>query len=242
VQTETLKITQSRLDGGRGTDFDVSRSRSLLNLTLSTISPLEAAIQKTIYRIAVLTGRQPTALTSELTVPNRCRRSCRVSRSAISGDSVAPPPDIRAAERSLAAATARIGIATADLFPAGYVHRGAWGFEANTFAGLGKNGADTWNFGPRITWAAFDLGRVHARIKAADARTEASLAFYERHGSGSVGETERPPWWTSDRSNQDDNSWRPLLKQVRRQPTSRINATKAGSRISERAGRRTHAA
>src|SRR5437867_10032484 len=69
VQAETLKITQSRLDGGRGTDFDVSRSRSLLNLTLSTIPPLEAAIQKTIYRIAVLTGQQPTALTSELTAP-----------------------------------------------------------------------------------------------------------------------------------------------------------------------------
>src|SRR6185503_13788591 len=68
VQTETLKITQSRLDGGRGTDFDVSRSRSLLHLTLSTLPPLEAAIQKTIYRIAVLTGQQPTALT-ELSTP-----------------------------------------------------------------------------------------------------------------------------------------------------------------------------
>src|SRR5258707_680903 len=56
VQTETLKITQSRLDGGRGTEFDVSRSRALLNLTLSTIPPLEAGIQKSIYRIAVLTG------------------------------------------------------------------------------------------------------------------------------------------------------------------------------------------
>jgi multidrug efflux system outer membrane protein len=60
VQTETLKLTQSLLEGGRGTDFDVSRSRSLLNLTLSTIPPLEAAIQKAIYRIAVLTGQEPS--------------------------------------------------------------------------------------------------------------------------------------------------------------------------------------
>src|SRR6266850_422605 len=66
VQSETLKITQSRLDGGRGTDFDVSRSGSLLNLTLSTIPPLDAAIQKTIHRIAVLIGQQPTALVAEL--------------------------------------------------------------------------------------------------------------------------------------------------------------------------------
>src|SRR5438552_7707963 len=69
VQTETLKITQSRLEGGRGTDFDISRSRSLLNLTLSTIPPLEAAIQKTNYRIGVLTGKQPTALTPDLSAP-----------------------------------------------------------------------------------------------------------------------------------------------------------------------------
>src|SRR5256886_6077919 len=69
VQPETLKITESRLAGGRGTEFDVSRSRSLLNLTLSTIPPLEAAIQKTIYRISVLIGQQPAVLTSELSAP-----------------------------------------------------------------------------------------------------------------------------------------------------------------------------
>ncbi len=67
---------------------------------------------------------------------------------------------------------------------------GSVGLQAETFAGLGKNGADTWNFGPRITWAALDLGRVQARIKAADARTEASLAFYERTVLGALEETE----------------------------------------------------
>src|SRR6266704_3422732 len=189
VQTETLKITQSRLDGGRGTDFDVSRSRSLLNLTLSTIPPLEAAIQKTIYRIAVLTGKQPTDLTSELTAPAPLPS---VMPSIALGDPATllrRRPDIRAAERSLAAATARIGVATADLFPR-VTFVGSAGFQAETFAGLGKNGADTWNFGPRITWAALDLGRVHARIKAADARTEASLAFYERTVLAALEETE----------------------------------------------------
>jgi len=189
VQTETLKITQSRLDGGRGTDFDVSRSRSLLNLTLSTIPPLEAAIQKTIYRIAVLIGQQPAALASELSAPEPLP-------SGMPGIALGDPatllrrrPDIRAAERSLAAATARIGIATADLFPR-VTFTGSVGLQAETFAGLGKSGADTWNFGPRITWAALDLGRVHARIKAADARTEASLAFYERTVLTALEETE----------------------------------------------------
>ena len=189
VQTETLKITQSRLDGGRGTDFDVSRSRSLLNLTLSTIPPLEAGIRKTIYRIAVLTGQQPTALTTELSTPEPLPSAMPA---IIVGDPAAllrRRPDIRAAERSLAAATARVGVATADLFPR-VTFIGSVGFQADSFAGLGKSGADTWNFGPRITWAALDLGRVQARIKAADARTEASLAFYERTVLTALEETE----------------------------------------------------
>src|SRR5260370_4129937 len=117
VQTETLKITQSRLDGGRGTDSDVSRSRSLLNLTLSTIPPLEAAIQKTIYRIAVLTGQQPTALTSELSAPEPLPATMPALPLGDPAALLRRRPDIRAAERSLAAATAQIGVATGDFFP-----------------------------------------------------------------------------------------------------------------------------
>jgi multidrug efflux system outer membrane protein len=189
VQAETLKITQSRLDGGRGTDFDVSRSRSLLNLTLSTIPPLEAGINKTIYRIAVLTGQQPTALTTELSASAPLPSAMPILTLGDPAALLRRRPDIRAAERSLAAATARIGVATADLFPR-VTFVGSVGFQADTFAGLGKSGADNWSFGPRITWAALDLGRVQARIKAADARTEASLAFYERTVLTALEETE----------------------------------------------------
>src|SRR5713101_6448205 len=150
LQTETLKITQSRLEGGRGTDFDVSRSRSLLNLTLSTIPPLEAAMQKTIYRLAILTGQQPTTLTPELSTP--APLPSVIPALALSNPEflLRRRPDIRAAERSLAAATARIGIATADLFPR-VTFIGSVSLQANTFAGLGKGGADTWTFGPRLT-------------------------------------------------------------------------------------------
>jgi multidrug efflux system outer membrane protein len=189
VQTETLKITQARLEGGRGTDFDVSRSRSLLTLTLSTIPPLEAGIQKTIHRLAVLTGQQPTTLTTELS-------TLAPLPAAMPALAVGSPelllrrrPDVRAAERSLAVATARIGIAMADLFPR-VVFVGSVALQAETFAGLSKGGSDTWNFGPRISWAALDLGRVQARIKAADARAEGSLAFYELTVLAALEETE----------------------------------------------------
>ncbi|CAN5728812.1 multidrug efflux RND transporter outer membrane subunit OprN [soil metagenome] len=189
VQTETLKITQLLLEGGRGTAFDLSRSRSLLNLTLSTIPPLEAAIQKTIYRLAVLTGQQPTTLTAELSTPAPLPSAMPALALGNPEALLRRRPDIRSAERSLAAATARIGVATADLFPR-VTFIGSVGLQADTFAGLGKSGAGSWNFGPRITWAAFDLGRVQTRIKAADARTEASLAFYERTVLTALEETE----------------------------------------------------
>ncbi|MCI0540701.1 MAG: efflux transporter outer membrane subunit [Verrucomicrobiales bacterium] len=189
VQTETLKVTESRLEGGRGTDFDVSRSRSLLNLTLSTIPPLEAAIQRTIHRLGVLTGQQPTALIAELSAREPLPATLPPIALADPAALLRRRPDIRAAERSLAAATARIGVATADLFPR-VTFNGNISLQAETFSGLGNSGADTWSFGPHITWAALDFGHVQARIKAADARTEASLAFYERTVLTALEETE----------------------------------------------------
>jgi multidrug efflux system outer membrane protein len=189
VQADTLRITQSLLEGGRGTDFDVSRSSSLLNLTLSTIPPLEGNIQKAIHRLAVLSGQQPTTLTTNL-APGAALPTANPAIALGNPEALLRRrPDVRAAERSLAAATARIGVATADLFPR-VTFIGSVGLQAETFTGLGKSGADTWSFGPRITWAALDLGRVQARIKASDARAEASLAFYERTVLGALEETE----------------------------------------------------
>jgi multidrug efflux system outer membrane protein len=137
----------------------------------------------------VLVGQQPVALTNELSTPEPLPAILPAITLADPAALLRRRPDVRAAERSLAAATARIGIATADLFPR-VTFIGSVGLQAETFAGLGRGGADTWNFGPRITWAALDLGRVQARIKAADARTESSLAFYERTVLGALEETE----------------------------------------------------
>lgn len=98
-------------------------------------------------------------------------------------------PDIRSVERSLAAATARIGVATADLFPR-VTFVGSISLEGNTLSGLVAPGSESYSIGPKISWAAFDLGRVYARIKAADARAEASLAAYEQTVLNALEETE----------------------------------------------------
>ena len=85
---------------------------------------------------------------------------------------------MRAAERRLAGATARIGVAMGDLFPK-VTMLGEVGYLAPTFGDFGQSDARFFSVGPSISWAAFDLGRVHARIVSAKAQTDAALAGYE---------------------------------------------------------------
>jgi len=188
-QAETVQITQARLEGGRGTQFDVARARAQLNSTLAIIPPLEAQIARAIHRLGVLTGQPPGALLEALSKPSPLPNAPELVGIGDPTELLRRRPDVRVAERDLAAATARIGVATADLFPR-VTFIGRIGFQAETFSGLTKNGGDTWSFGPRITWAALDIGRVHARIKAAGARAEAHLANYERTVLGALEETE----------------------------------------------------
>jgi len=98
-------------------------------------------------------------------------------------------PDVRIAERRLAAATARIGVATADLFPKVTIV-GDIGYWAPTFGDFGQSEARSYSFGPSITWAAFDLGRVRARISSSKALTDAALAAYEGAVLGALEDTE----------------------------------------------------
>ena len=188
-QRETLNITQARLDGGRGTELDAARARAQLNSTLASIPPLETAAARARHRLGVLTGREPTALLAELeqSVP----LPALPPLVSISNPEalLRRRPDVRVAERRLAAATARIGVAVADLFPR-VIFNGKVGLEANSFSGLAQAGSDTWSFGPRISWAALDLGHVRARILAADARAEAALAAYQRTVLTTLEETE----------------------------------------------------
>lgn len=189
-QHETLNLTQILLEGGQGTELDTSRAREQWNSTLATIPPLQAAVQRAIYRLSVLTGQQPHALLSDLHEPAPLADYSKPITIGKPEELLRRRPDIRFAERKLAAATARIGVATADLFPR-VTFIGNAAFEANTFSGLGDSGSGTYSLGPTIRWAAvFDYGRVRARILVADARAEANLAFYEKIVLTALEETE----------------------------------------------------
>lgn len=188
-QRETLKLTESLLQGGRGTELDTSRSRALLNSTLAAIPLIENSIHQDIHRLGVLVGEQPASLKQELIKPRSMPPLPSLVRIGDPATLLRRRPDIFAVEKQLESATHRVGISTADLFPR-VTFNGSVGLQSETLRGLGRSGADTYNFGPSLRWAAFDIGRVSAQINAAKAREKRSLAEYEQTVLGALEETE----------------------------------------------------
>ena len=177
VQEETLRVTIARFEAGRGTEFDVERARTDLQSTLAIVPPYEAQEIEARNRLAVLLGELPSGFRVDVGEPGPPEPLPARVALGKPEDLLRRRPDIRRAERRLAAATARIGVATADLFPRLTIG-GTYGPQAPTVPGLFQAGAAAYTFGPHLSWAAFDLGRVAARIRAADARAEADLHLY----------------------------------------------------------------
>ncbi|MCX6908587.1 MAG: efflux RND transporter permease subunit, partial [Verrucomicrobia bacterium] len=109
TQRETLDLTLSKLRAGRATELDAARARTQLNATLAIVPPFEAAVKHAIHRLGVLTGRQPTVLEPNLIQAAPLPPLPALVNIATPADLLRRRPDIRAAERALAAATARIG-------------------------------------------------------------------------------------------------------------------------------------
>jgi outer membrane protein, multidrug efflux system len=177
-ELSTAKLTQTRLEAGRGNELDTSRAEAQWQTTLATIPSLQASIATTMYRLSVLTGRQPTALGERLSPQAPMPVLPTLNAIGTPEQLLRRRPDVRVAERRLAAATARIGVAMGDLFPK-VTMIGEVGYLAPTFGDFGQSEARFFSVGPSISWAAFDLGRVRARISSAKAETDAAFAAYE---------------------------------------------------------------
>jgi outer membrane protein, multidrug efflux system len=177
-ELSTAKLTRTRLEAGRGNELDTSRAEAQWQTTLASIPSLEASIATTMYRLSVLTGRQPTALGEQLSPQAPMPVLPTLNAIGTPEQLLRRRPDVRVAERQLAAATARVGVAMGDLFPK-VTMVGEVGYLAPTFGDFGQAEARFFSVGPSITWAAFDLGRVRARISSAKAQTDAALSAYE---------------------------------------------------------------
>jgi outer membrane protein, multidrug efflux system len=188
-QLSSLKLTRTRLEAGRGNELDTSRAEAQWQTTLASIPNLQAAIATTIYRLSVLTGRQPTALSESLSPQAPIPKAPLLNAIGTPEQLLRRRPDVRVAERHLAAATARVGVAVGDLFPK-VTLLGEVGYFTPTFSTFGQGDARFFTVGPSITWAAFDIGRVRARIGTAKADTDAALAAYEGAVLGALEDTE----------------------------------------------------
>ncbi|HZO23103.1 MAG TPA: efflux transporter outer membrane subunit [Steroidobacteraceae bacterium] len=188
-QQETFHLTSARLDAGRGTELDTSRAQAQLSTTLSTVGPLQAAVSRSTHRLSVLTGREPDALQDVLSAPRDLPPLPEVAAVGNPADLLRRRPDIRVAERQLAASTARVGVAVGDYFPK-VTFTGSFGYDAASPNGLGTSASRAYQIGPGISWAAFDLGRVHAEVAGARARNDTALAEYEQTVLRALEETE----------------------------------------------------
>jgi outer membrane protein, multidrug efflux system len=177
-QKQTLDWVGARQEAGRGTELDTVRARQQLESTLATIPLLEAGLARTIYRLSVLTGREPNALVGDLAPPKTVPPLPELTAIGTPAQLLRRRPDVLIAERQIAAATARVGVATGDLFPR-VIISGRLGFQSRSLRSLVDEDSISYSFGPSIQWGAFDLGRVRARIGSAEARTDAALANYE---------------------------------------------------------------
>ncbi len=178
TQQDSRGITETLRDAGVGNELDVVRADARLAAVEASVPQLQAEQVRARNRIATLLGQRPDALSVDLS-PAQLPAIAKALPIGDPGELLKRRPDVRSAERQLAAATANVGVATADLFPRVSLS-GFLGFTAGRGSQLGSSAAQAWALGPSITWAAFDLGSVRARLRGANAEAEGALATYEQ--------------------------------------------------------------
>ena len=179
TQRETLQLTMDRNRAGLAADLDVRQAELNLATTESFIPSLDRAIGQTIHLLGVLLGEAPAALYAELQEPMPIPDPPERIAVGLPANLLRQRPDVRSAERQLAAQTARIGVATADLYPR-FSLVGTFALSALDAAEFFTKGSTTYGVGPTMRWNLFNGGRIRNLVRVEDARTEQALARYER--------------------------------------------------------------
>ncbi len=178
TQRQTLELTRNRFDAEIAPELDVSQAERNLASTESQIPVLEAALYQAMNRLAVLLGQHPGTLHAELAEYSAIPEVPASTTVGLPVNLLRQRPDLRRAERQLAAQHAQIGVATADLYPR-FSLSGTFALEATNFSSTFDGDSKTYSFGPSFRWNIFDGDRVRSRIGVEDARTQQLLAVYE---------------------------------------------------------------
>jgi len=178
IQDETYQLAQLRYEAGLANEFAVHQSKYNLENTRSNIPALRTALEEAMNRLALLMGDNPGAIHAELKEQKPVPVSQPDIAVGVPADVLRQRPDIRRAERQLAAQTARIGVATAEMYPKINLI-GSIGFESLTLDNLISAGSKAYSFGPRITWPIFNAGSIRSNIEVQSALQEQYLIQYE---------------------------------------------------------------
>lgn len=177
IQQRITEVAQRLADAGRGAAADVDRAQAQVELLRAGLPPLTARRQAASYALSALLGEVPGQLPEAV---QRCHQAPQLAQAIPVGDGSAllrRRPDVRAAERRLAAATARIGVATAALYP--QVQLGASIGAMGLLQNFGEAPTRSWSIGPLISWS-FPAAGAHARVHATEAGADAALAEFDQ--------------------------------------------------------------
>ncbi|MHC4998816.1 MAG: efflux transporter outer membrane subunit [Planctomycetota bacterium] len=178
LQRGTLELTENRREAGLVPQLDVEQAKLVLSSTEAVIPTFRQVEAEAIHRLGVLLGHPPGALYEELAVTSDVPDVPQQVAVGLPTELLRQRPDIRRAERILAAQTAEIGVATAGLYPA-FSLSGTFALEGQDFSDTGDWDSRAWGFGPAMRWNLFDGDRIRNTIKVREAQTEQAMADYE---------------------------------------------------------------
>ena len=173
---QSRDLEQTRFERGLINELDFQLASRELATLQSELPPLQSQIQSAQYTIAVLLGQYPEDLADELSRPGVLPDLPDAVEPGLPLQLIERRPDVRTAERQLAAATARIGVATANLFPH-LILTGALGTQSGT---IGAHGAHLWDFVPSAYWPILDFGALDALVDIADLQAHEQLVAYKK--------------------------------------------------------------
>lgn len=179
AQAEIARLVADRLRVGLASRFDLARAEAQARSTAAAVAGFESDAATAAFRLALLAGQPPEALYDRLRRPGPLPQPGIEVGAGLRSALLRRRPDIRQAERDLAAATADIGVATAELFPRLSLLGGV-GLQARHPGDLVSADSLRFQLGPTLRWPIFSGGRIRAQIRAADARADAATARYEQ--------------------------------------------------------------
>lgn len=179
LQEDTFQLADWRNQAGLSDELAVQQARYNRAATRAQLPTLRTGLTASLNRLAVLTGAEPGRIHELLKEPSPIPAPPLTVTIGVPAEALRQRPDVRRAEQQLAAATARIGVAVADLYPK-FRLSGSIGIETVDSADLLAGAARGWRFGPSFSWTLFDGGRIRRNIEVQSAMQEQTLIQYRK--------------------------------------------------------------